>query len=123
MNPVDSRLQLGRRGEHLAAAYIAEQGYTIIERNWRCMAGEIDLIAAYEGKIIFIEVRTRRATGTFGAAAESVQYRKQQKVRSLARYYLHHRRLHDSFIRFDVIAIELDLDGKYRRLTHIRHAF
>ncbi|MDF2722833.1 MAG: hypothetical protein K0Q59_2508 [Paenibacillus sp.] len=117
------RRQLGRMGEQLAARYLQEQGYRIMERNWRCPKGELDMVAAYLETIVFVEVRSRRDTGTFGSAEESVDARKQRRVRELAHYYLYGQRALDQAIRFDVIAILFAADGTCLKLNHLASAF
>ena len=71
------RAQLGRRGEEVAAAFLERQGYTILERNFRLRQGEIDLIAAKDETVAFVEVKTRR-TLDYGLPSEAVTYTKQQ---------------------------------------------
>jgi hypothetical protein len=70
-SPAEYKRQLGRRGEDLATAYLRQQGYVILARNWRCPVGEIDIVAR-EGEILaFVEVRTRRGD-RFGTPEESI---------------------------------------------------
>jgi putative endonuclease len=87
------RRTLGNLGEDFAAEVLQAQGYTILERNYRCKSGEIDLIAAKDGVIHFVEVKTRRSTA-FGHPAESVTWEKQAKLRRAAQAYIqsHYRR-------------------------------
>lgn len=119
----DQRKHIGQQGERRAAQYLVEQGYKLIERNWRCPSGEIDLIAEHSDQLVFIEVRTRRRTGTHGTPAESVQLKKQNKVRQTAQYYLYRMKQNNRKVRFDVIAVEMNPDGSFKGLQHIRHAF
>lgn len=119
----DGRKRLGQLGEQMAATYLLQNGYRIVERNWRCPSGEIDIIAEAGGILVFVEVRTRRMTGTYGTAAESVRYRKQKQVRDTARVYLYRNEAYDRQIRFDVIAVQLNRDGAFHSLQHICHAF
>ncbi|MBD0380374.1 YraN family protein [Paenibacillus sedimenti] len=107
----DNRKQLGRLGEELAEAFLRERGYAIIERNWRCRTGEIDIIAQVDGILVFVEVRTRRSSTSFGLAKESIDYRKQLKVRETAQFYLHRYKKHEQRVRLDVIAVEFPGDG------------
>ncbi|NBC69150.1 YraN family protein [Paenibacillus sacheonensis] len=101
----DARRSIGIYGESEAAAYLLDLGYAILDRNWRCRIGELDIVARQDSVIVVIEVRTRRAGGRFGTAVESVDYKKQFRVRSIAEVYLSMNKLHGSRIRFDVIAI------------------
>ncbi|MFE6794929.1 YraN family protein [Paenibacillus chitinolyticus] len=118
-----SRKDLGRYGEQRAEEHIAALGYKVVARNWRCRSGEIDLIAETEGQLVFIEVRTRRLTGRFGTAKESVDARKQLKVRQIAQMYLYAAKQSDRRARFDVITIELTPAGEFNRLEHLTGAF
>jgi putative endonuclease len=101
-----SNQQLGGAGEDLAAAALKKQGYKIVERNYRTPLGEIDLIARHRGALVFIEVKTRRST-RFGQPQEAVSPAKQARLRKLADYYLKQKRLGESQVRFDVVAITL----------------
>ncbi|WP_308639228.1 YraN family protein [Paenibacillus silvisoli] len=101
----DTRQAIGKFGEDEAVKYLKEQGYSVAHRNWRCRTGELDIVAMRDEAVIIVEVRTRRAGGRFGTAAESVDARKQLQVRSTAEVYLAMQKLHQSAVRFDVIAI------------------
>ncbi|KQX69265.1 YraN family protein [Paenibacillus sp. Root444D2] len=119
----DDRKQLGKLGEELAEAFLCERGYRIVERNWRCRTGELDIIAEKANKLIFVEVRTRRPSGRFGSAKESVDYRKQLKVKETAQFYLHRFQKYEQFIQFDVITVELSMTGAAPQIEHIQGAF
>ncbi|MDP8950027.1 MAG: YraN family protein, partial [Actinomycetota bacterium] len=95
----------GAWGEELALRYLTDQGYVLIERNYRTRYGELDLILRHEDTIVFVEVKLRRGTG-FGHPLEAVTPRKQASIRSLARQYLLDRRpgFFDE-LRFDVVGI------------------
>src|SRR5919201_532452 len=83
----DDRLELGRLGEALAAARLEAAGLRIVARNWRCREGEIDLVAAGPGLLVFCEVKTRRGHG-YGSPAAAVTHAKQARLRRLAAAYL-----------------------------------
>jgi len=87
--------ELGRRGEELAAELLRARGYTIVERNFRCRAGEIDLVALDGPTVVFVEVRSRRGERV-GTPLESVDPRKQARLTLVARHFLHARRLDES---------------------------
>lgn len=106
----------GSIGESQAEAYLLEQGYEIIETNYKNKIGEIDIIAKLDNRIVFVEVKSR-ATARFGYPREAVDYKKQQKIRMVADIYLKSRRIYEAYIRFDVIEI---LAGE---LTHLIAAF
>lgn len=119
----NNRKELGKLGEEAAEAYLSNMAYRILERNWRCRTGELDIIAEQAGTLVFIEVRTRRTTGRFGLAKESVDIRKQLKVKETAQFYLHRFQKYEYSIRFDVIAVEISLDGDTPQIEHIQGAF
>jgi len=119
----DGRRKLGMRGETVAADHLASIGYRIIERNWRCPVGELDLIAEDGGTLVFVEVRSRRDTGSFGTPEESVDARKQKRLRELARMYLYRGRAFDRKTRFDVVAVTFAPDGELLGLRHVKSAF
>jgi len=118
---MQSRTQLARRGEDLAARYLASRGWTIVGRNVRCgRSGELDIIAEREGLLAFVEVKTRRSDA-FGTPAEAVTWRKQTRIRRLARDYLARERPRAGAIRFDVV--EVRSEGARLRLSHLEGAF
>ena len=118
---VNLRQLLGQKGEAEASLYLKRKGYKIITTNYRCMFGEIDLIARYGGVLIFIEVKTRTSTN-FGAPTAAVTYRKQVQISKVAHHYLvtHHKE--DSDARFDVVSI-LSQKGEKTEIKHITNAF
>lgn len=119
----DTRRRLGLQGERQAAEHLTSQGYTIAASNWRCPSGELDLVAEHDGLLIFIEVRSRRETGTYGTAEESVDARKQKKIRDTAQLYMYRTKSFDKRVRFDVVTVYYSLDGLFLRLNHIKGAF
>jgi putative endonuclease len=114
------RLRCGASGEELATAFLHARGYTIVTRNFRCAAGEIDVVARDGRTIVFCEVRTRR-TATRGSALESVTAAKQRQVCRVAAYYVARHHLHTHPIRFDVVAVELR--DRTVDLQHVVDAF
>lgn len=119
----DSRRALGQWGEEQAADYLSNLGVRILERNWRARSGEIDMIGEMDGRLIFVEVRTRRPSGRFGTAAESVDARKQKQVRETALVYLHATRQMTRSCRFDVVAVTAGSIHAKADITHIPNAF
>ncbi|WP_242861418.1 YraN family protein [Cellulosilyticum ruminicola] len=107
---------VGKAYEDLATAYLIEKGYKILERNYRCRVGEIDIIAKEQEIVVFIEVKYRKTTA-FGSPAEAVNYYKRQRILRIAKWYLHAHYNIEINCRFDVIEI---LDKK---LSHIEAAF
>ena len=106
----------GNIGESKAIVFLQNLGYEILETNYKCFFGEIDIIAKEKYRIIFIEVKAR-ATAKYGYPREAVNQKKQQTIRYVAQQYLKSHKLLNSFIRFDVIEI---LAGK---ITHLINAF
>jgi len=113
---------LGRLGEEAAAAYLAEKGYVILARNFRCRLGEIDIVARQGRTVAFVEVRTR-TTDAFGLPEESIDARKRARLKRLAAYYLYIHGLSEVDCRFDVVAITADPTGKVRRIELLADAF
>jgi putative endonuclease len=118
----DQRQSLGRFGESLAATFLEEQGYSILERNYRTPYGEIDLIAKQGDVIVFTEVKTR-ANSTLGPPEISITRRKADHIRSAAEYYIQqHPEVHDDW-RIDVISVQLDANEIPPLITHFENAF
>ncbi len=122
----DARVSLGRQGEVVAAAYLADQGWAILARNWRTRAGELDIVARDGEWLVFVEVRARRAgrrgaAPTAGTPEESVTPRKQLQLIAMSEAYLFELPFAGP-VRIDVIALELAADGSVTRLNHIRDA-
>ena len=115
----DTRKQTGRRGEDMAATYLAQQGYEIVQRNWRCSTGEVDIIARKGNTLIFVEVRTRRSR-RFGTAEESITPAKQARLMELAQAYLQAFQINNCSWQIDVIAIQLGPGLPY--INHIENA-
>lgn len=82
---------LGKLGEDFAAGILEDRGFRILERNYRCPFGEIDIIAEKAGELIFVEVKTR-ATLRFGRPAEAVTQQKQRRIRRAAGFYMQRER-------------------------------
>lgn len=122
MNP-DSTTVLGRRGEDLACRHLESQGLRLLERNYRCRTGEIDLVMLEGATLVLVEVRSR-TTAEHGSAAATVGPRKQQRFIRAARHLLltrpDYRRLP---ARFDVVAIDPGATGEPPRVSWIRDAF
>ena len=97
---------LGRKGEDLAASYLRNLGWEILERNYRTRLGEIDLVCRDRESIVFVEVKTRIETD-FARPDQSVTQRKQAKLRRLVEDYLVKHRQESADIRFDVLGVTL----------------
>lgn len=111
---------LGKEGERIAETYLRKKGYRLVERNYRCSVGELDLVVLDHGVIVFVEVKTRMDE-RFGAPLESVGTRKQKKMIKAALFFLSQHRLHHREARFDVIGITFV--GREPAVEHIQNAF
>ena len=100
-------LKLGARGEALAWNFLRKQGYSILEKNYRTRFGEVDVIAQKGDVLVFLEVKTRR-DHQFGFPAESVNWKKRQKLTRVAEAYLQAKRLENQATRFDILSITWD---------------
>jgi putative endonuclease len=114
------RLSLGKKGEELAAAQLKALKYQILERNYRCPLGEMDIIARERGILVFVEVKTR-VTKDFGGPAAAVHEKKQRQLSRVALLYLNQKKIRDIPARFDVVAV--DLSGSEPRIEVIQNAF
>lgn len=114
---ISTRLK-GRSGEDIAADYLVRHGYEILDRNFTTKIGEIDIVAAGNGYLVFVEVKTR-LNYKYGYAADAVNYHKQQKINQVASQYIKKYRHFDCAVRFDVIEVYTD----EKRIEHIENAF
>src|SRR5690242_16160933 len=111
------RQAVGRRGEQIAADLLQKKGYRILERNVRSRFGEIDIVARDGACLVFVEVRTVQSSAV--APEESVDWRKQRQIANLAARYVQRAGGAEDDWRADVVAIELDREGRVRRIEHI----
>lgn len=114
------RQRLGTEGERAAEKYLRRQRYVIVQRNYRCRAGEVDLVALDGDTVVFVEVKTRTQPG-FGSPLEAVDPRKQRQIQRAAQYYLTENRLQDRNARFDVVGVWWE--GGEMRCELVRSAF
>lgn len=98
---------LGQEAENIAYNYLQDMGYTMLERNFRCKLGEIDIIALNDGYIVFIEVKYRH-NSKCGYPREAVNYYKQRNITKVATYYLVKKGAYNKSCRFDVVEITGD---------------
>jgi putative endonuclease len=114
------KLLLGQEGERLAERYLQKKGYKLVERNYRCAVGELDLIVLDRRVVVFVEVKTRTSHG-FGSPLEAVEFRKQRKMIQAAQFFLSAKGLQQREARFDVIGISWT--GREPVVEHIENAF
>lgn len=107
---------IGRQNEMLAVKFLKKKGYKILEKNYVCKVGEIDIIAKHKNIVVFIEVKYR-ASEYFGLPREAVTPYKQDKIRKVATFYVRNKDILESKCRFDVVEILND------EITHIENCF
>ena len=118
MNSINKK-ELGNIGEEIICQYLKKIGYQIVERNFTCRQGEIDIIAKDKKEYVFMEVKTRSSL-CYGRPIEAVNSYKQKHIYKSTKYYMHVNSMENVFIRFDVIEV-LALDTVMIR--HIKNAF
>jgi putative endonuclease len=116
-----ARQALGRHGERLAAATLEKRGYVLLERNFRCSYGEVDLIARDGAELVFVEVKTRRSD-RYGLPEEALTLRKRRKLIEVASYYLDLHAGGECPWRIDVVAIQLNRRGVVEEVRVHTHA-
>ena len=122
----NARGQLGARGERIAREYLESKGYLILDTNFRCPWGEIDIVAQDEESLVFVEVRTRKSL-EYGAPEESLSRRKRGRIIATAETYMQshpgktHPGLREQW-RIDLIAVLVDSRGAVSRVYHIENA-
>jgi putative endonuclease len=120
-HPVRTTTELGQRGERIAARYLTDRGLRLLDRNWRCREGELDIVARDGDAIVFCEVKTRREVG-FGHPVEAVTRTKQRRLRLLAQRWLAAHEEHARDLRFDVVGVLVRGSGP-AVVTHLPAAF
>lgn len=115
---VHDRRSLGTEGEQAAQAYLARRGMEVLERNWRCAEGEIDLVLRDGATAVVCEVKTRRSSA-FGSPQEAVTRAKLARLRRLAGCWLSAQDEHFEAVRIDVVALLRHPDGTFG-LTHLQ---
>lgn len=120
MNAARPRQRPGQAGEDLACAQLEQRGLGILERNFRCRGGEIDVVARDGEVVVFVEVK-ERSSASHGAAIEAVTPLKRRRLLRAARFYAAGHGLLDKPVRFDVVAIDWGPEGP--RVRHEKGAF
>ena len=114
---IHEKKEFGNKGEDIAIEYLEKRGYIILERNFYCRQGEIDIIAKDKNEIVFIEVKSRSSI-QYGCPSEAVNKQKIRRLYRTAKYYLYKNTYLNNYIRFDVIEI-LIKNGKFN-VNHIK---
>ena len=112
--------EIGQRGEEMAVSFLKGLNYQILERNYRCKLGEVDIIARDNDTLVFIEVRTRSSLD-FGLPQESINRRKRHQISKVALEFMLRKKMKNIPARFVVFAITLE-PGK-EKVDHIKDAF
>ncbi len=115
------RRDTGILGEKLAQDFLKKRGYRIIETNYRCPEGEVDIVARHKDHLVFVEVRTKKSL-QFGSPEESITPAKMQRLRAITAHY---QQTHDNLPllwRIDVVAVELNQKGGLSRIELIENA-
>lgn len=119
-NPPNRRHVLGLYGEKLASNYLQSLGYEILEKNWRCPIGEIDLIVRDNSRYVFVEVKTRNGSG-FGHPLESITEAKLSRLRRLVSEWCRVRQLSGIDVRIDAVSVLVER-GRVQ-LEHLKQVF
>ena len=115
------RRDTGILGERVAQDFLGKNGYDILETNYRCPGGEVDIIALQEDTLVFIEVRTKKSR-QFGSPEESITLAKKEKLRNVAAHYGQNHNDLPAAWRIDVVAIQMDADNRVSRIELIVNA-
>lgn len=113
---------LGKIGEDLAARFLKRKGYNILYRNWRCVFGEIDIVAQEKDFLVFVEIKARKSI-SFGPGYLAVNSRKQLKLIKLAKAFLKRYGLIDRACRIDIVSIDMDENDNKIDCELIKDAF
>jgi len=115
------RRDTGILGEKLAKDFLKKRGYRILETNYRCPNGEIDIVAKHKDSLVFVEVRTKTSL-EYGSPEESITPAKKERMRAAASHYWQTHHNLPLLWRIDVVGVELDQKGKVSRIELIENA-
>ena len=115
---MDNNQELGKLGEDEAVKYLIKNGCKILDRNFNCTQGEIDIVALDKNEVVFVEVKTRKNI-SYGEPAESVTFFKLKHLLRAIKYYLYKRNLEEEFIRLDII--EVYVINENIKINHIKN--
>ncbi len=111
---------IGNRGEDIACEYLTKNGYRIVGRNFRVQGGELDIIARHNDELIFFEVKTR-GPRAFGYPEEAVTIHKMKRITRAIKYYLCKTPIKNTYIRFDIISVELQNNLPDYKVNHLKN--
>jgi len=112
-------LELGRRGERIAADFLTLAGHRVVDRNWRGRRGELDLVTVDRGEVVAVEVKTRTSLD-FGHPFEAIDRRKLHRVHRLAREWCATHRMSPTRVRVDAVAVIVWRDGARPTIEHLK---
>jgi putative endonuclease len=115
------RRDIGILGEKIAGDFLKKRGYHILETNYRCPEGEIDIIARHKDSLVFVEVRSKTST-EFGSPEESITRAKIKRLLAAVSYYRQTHQNQLPLCRIDIVAVEMDRQGKASRIELIENA-
>jgi putative endonuclease len=119
---MSDKREIGTLGEDAANKYLTDNGYKILQRNFRTRFGEIDIVAREGRYLVFVEVKTRKSLG-FGFPRESVDGYKQSRIKNVANLYIAKKRLFDIYLRFDVVEVIVDGRNELKLVVLIKDVF
>jgi putative endonuclease len=114
-------IELGAYGENQACKYLKKKGYQILKKDFRCKIGQIDIIARDGDTLCFIEVKCRSSC-SFGQPEEAITWKKKQRIKKIAEYYMLRKRITNTDIRYDAVSI-LEPDDDKKQISLIKNAF
>ena len=117
----NTRAALGSAGERLAAGWLEARGFRVLARNWRCAYGELDIVAEEAGELVFVEVKTCRGTA-YGLPEEAITANKRAHLTAAAQCYLAEAQRETQPYRIDVVAVQLNGQGRLLAVRHHRSA-
>ncbi|GAA0279365.1 YraN family protein [Cryptosporangium japonicum] len=118
---MSAKQAVGAYGERVALRYLEQAGLVVLDRNWRCAAGELDIVAREGDALVVCEVKTRRGE-RHGTPAEAVIAAKAARLRRLAMHWIQASGVHPATVRFDVVSVRPQRSGP-ARVDHLRGAF
>lgn len=114
--------EIGNRGENDAANFLKKEGYKIVEMNYTCKFGEIDIIAIEKKFLVFVEVKSR-SSETYGAPEYAITKHKMRQIIRVAESYLFKKKIKNTNCRFDVVAINYNIEDNSKKIRLIKDAF
>lgn len=118
------RRRIGKAGEKAAARFLSDRGFLILERNFSCKHGELDIVARKRELVVFAEVKTR-SSAEYAGAEESVGVKKQEKIKKTASYFVKKSKLSNDnlYFRYDIFAVYVNERGRVVKVEHYPEAF